>query len=397
MEAKMSTDEADVQQQFAANVAEYAIREMKDRLERESQADDKPIKEAWDSILAIVNTFGNKKAKMFASLQQIVGPLLSPAQTEALQTELNQMAPPTFTAIVHQIKHPSPIPADGASPDTIPFNSPKIHSTAAFAVIDSPNDASPQIALNCSAGSPTTIASPTTANVPGNSDQSAKAAARDFKKPIGTAKRSRPGTQMVDPSAPGRKKTKTASPEVDIPSLSPTTTTTITRPPDLGMPTPRSPPFVALKNPDIDMWEVEGVDYIFPYPAFGNGWFVLRCGTGEYTAPYSFKTHPFEGSPTPANAHFIANVERCRSHSDIKLQKPGSDEILMSYGRRVSGDHELNQAWVDNSNSRIEAERQKQLTPKKTRRQELGVANRTSMDRVTSVIEVQNAGFSARR
>ncbi|KAK3332620.1 hypothetical protein B0T19DRAFT_457514 [Cercophora scortea] len=395
----MSPDEADVGQQLAAKVTEFAIRQIKEELEKELHADDKRIQEAWDSIQAVIAAFSGKKEKMLLKLQEIVGHVLTPAQTDALQTELDQMAPPAYMAIVRQFSLLPPTTADEASPATIPFNSPKIHSSASFAVIDSLKDAPHQFVVNASAESPTST-SPTTPNAPG-SDQSTKAAAQGSKKVtgIGTAKRSRPGAQMVDPSAPGRKKAKTTSPEAEISTVSPatTTTTTITRLPDLHVSTPRSPSRVALNNPDIDMWEVEGLDYIFPFPAFGAGWFVLRCGTGEYTAPYSFKTHPFEGSPTPANTHFIANVERCKGHDDIKLQKSSSDEILKFYGRRVSGSPALNQAWVDNSNSRIEAERQKQSTPKKLRRQELAPANRSTMDRVTTVMEAQTVAFSARR
>lgn len=62
----------------------------------------------------------------------------------------------------------------------------------------------------------------------------------------------------------------------------------------------------------IDLWEVEGTDYIFKDKRCGHGWYVIRCNLGQQpgvNAPGKFVKNPLEGN-TALN-HFNDQSHTC--------------------------------------------------------------------------------------
>jgi hypothetical protein len=78
-----------------------------------------------------------------------------------------------------------------------------------------------------------------------------------------------------------------------------------------------------------ETYMIEGNEYIFEYPSFGPGWFVLRCHHGEVTAP-----HTFDRDPLAANRaldHF--NDPKAYNCHDTS-KRYTLDEIVMNFGYR---------------------------------------------------------------
>ena len=74
---------------------------------------------------------------------------------------------------------------------------------------------------------------------------------------------------------------------------------------------------------------MEGIEYIFQYPPFGPGWFVLRCDLGPYARPHTFTSHPFRAEL--ALEHYN-NCKTCKGHDSSKTYEP--NDIVMNYGHR---------------------------------------------------------------
>ena len=99
---------------------------------------------------------------------------------------------------------------------------------------------------------------------------------------------------------------------------------------------PDKPAFVLqTEHGNLPDWEVEGCDYIFEWPTFGPGWFVLRCdgdGSGE---PYHFTSHPFEVAPGKTSSPAIEHVSRCSVCTNgNRFTEYTADEIIKRNGHR---------------------------------------------------------------
>lgn len=120
---------------------------------------------------------------------------------------------------------------------------------------------------------------------------------------------------------------------------------------------------------------MEGTEYVFQYPPFGPGWFVLRCDLGPHSKPHTFTSHPFQAES--ALEHYN-NCKTCKGHDTTRAYEP--NDIVMSYGYRVRGDN-VDHEWVAAANSRLEVENAKTTTGGKGRVRRLpdmGSANRSN-------------------
>ncbi|KAK3384601.1 hypothetical protein B0T24DRAFT_609078 [Lasiosphaeria ovina] len=100
--------------------------------------------------------------------------------------------------------------------------------------------------------------------------------------------------------------------------------------------------------------EVEGQDFIFRYPNFGDGWFIIRCDGDQHRSSIDckFTDHPLKYNR--AFSHFRQPVGRHKCH-DVDVSGIYSpDEIVRKFGYRVWGD-EVTDLWVEQSNNITQA------------------------------------------
>ncbi|KAH6617787.1 hypothetical protein B0J18DRAFT_261321 [Chaetomium sp. MPI-SDFR-AT-0129] len=117
-----------------------------------------------------------------------------------------------------------------------------------------------------------------------------------------------------------------------------------------------APPQVNIRR--IDQDEVEGTDFIFRYPDFGPGYFVVRCDRRE--AIHRFERDPFLRATGPHQrglsqlvSHFNLVSLKCHPREEARLFS--ADEIVKKFGYRVV-DHDgddVDTDWVEHSNYRL--------------------------------------------
>ena len=93
-------------------------------------------------------------------------------------------------------------------------------------------------------------------------------------------------------------------------------------------PSPVSKP-LQPENPDLQTWEVEGVEYIFAAPDFGTGYYVLRCNHGLSTKPEGFTVHPFDTGA--AETHFNGTTGAICHDTSREYSK---QDIMMEFAHR---------------------------------------------------------------
>ncbi|KAK4162897.1 hypothetical protein QBC43DRAFT_71352 [Cladorrhinum sp. PSN259] len=128
-----------------------------------------------------------------------------------------------------------------------------------------------------------------------------------------------------------------------------------------------SPGTRAMKNKDLLSTEVEGIDFMFKYPDYGPGWFVIRCPSKDDTkSPVSFKEHPLSAfgpsKPSLALRHFNNDDGTCYGHSAYKKKPYSSAEIMELFGHRVRGVHgaRVDEGWVTSSNEMLKSDGSKE-------------------------------------
>lgn len=94
----------------------------------------------------------------------------------------------------------------------------------------------------------------------------------------------------------------------------------------------------AVKNKDLLTTDVEGTDFVFKYPDYGPGWFVIRCTPKDgSSAAVCFKEHPLStvgiNSSSPAKRHFNES-HKCSGHNTTDTKKLSSIEIMEAYSYR---------------------------------------------------------------
>ncbi|KAL2175028.1 uncharacterized protein P884DRAFT_262922 [Thermothelomyces heterothallicus CBS 202.75] len=102
-------------------------------------------------------------------------------------------------------------------------------------------------------------------------------------------------------------------------------------------------------------YEVEGLDFIFPFPSLGPGFFVVRCDRERIE--YHFEKDPLRlyGNRTQLVRHFSARNARC--HTWDRGSRPLTvEEIIQNWGYRVvenNGTDNVNSEWVAESNESL--------------------------------------------
>ncbi|KAK2607629.1 hypothetical protein N8I77_006292 [Diaporthe amygdali] len=103
---------------------------------------------------------------------------------------------------------------------------------------------------------------------------------------------------------------------------------------------------------DIELWEIEGKQYIFKDKRCGPGWFVVRCDPLDQRT--QFEEHPLESNM--AMKHF--NEVACDDHDRTK--KYTLDDIIREFTYRVNDDDELTEEKVKSANERLQREKKAQ-------------------------------------
>ncbi|KAK3292471.1 uncharacterized protein B0H64DRAFT_229198 [Chaetomium fimeti] len=101
----------------------------------------------------------------------------------------------------------------------------------------------------------------------------------------------------------------------------------------------------------IQGYEVEGLDFIFQYPAVGPGYYVVQCQSPGHDDEHCFKEDPLQlrGRKEP----------RCVMVRHFADPSPTPrftvDQIMRRFGRRVvdAEDADVTDEWVENSNRRL--------------------------------------------
>ncbi|KAL2187200.1 hypothetical protein L209DRAFT_753097 [Thermothelomyces heterothallicus CBS 203.75] len=105
----------------------------------------------------------------------------------------------------------------------------------------------------------------------------------------------------------------------------------------------------------IMKYEVEGLDFIFPFPSLGPGFFVVRCDRERIE--HHFEKDPLRlyGNRTQLVRHFSARNARC--HTWDRGSRPLTvEEIIQNWGYRVvenNGTDNVNSEWVAESNESL--------------------------------------------
>ncbi|KAK3998143.1 hypothetical protein QBC44DRAFT_565 [Cladorrhinum sp. PSN332] len=116
------------------------------------------------------------------------------------------------------------------------------------------------------------------------------------------------------------------------------------------------------RNKNLLTTEVEGTDFVFKYPDYGSGWFVIRCpatDTNGNKCPVSFREHPLSSPdpelPSAGNRHFNEDIH-CSGH---KTKKGGftNGEIMDRFGHEVFGPRgaRVDESWVTASNEKLKS------------------------------------------
>ncbi|KAH6617095.1 hypothetical protein F5144DRAFT_382835 [Chaetomium tenue] len=126
---------------------------------------------------------------------------------------------------------------------------------------------------------------------------------------------------------------------------------------DFPSPEATSNPRGTIKG-TIQWDEVEGVNFIFPYPAAGPGYYVVQCEGPRYT--HVFEENPLQlkgrKSPQPVMVkHFARGWPKPKCHEKEEACTYTTDEIVMKFGYRVVDDEEadVTAEWAERSNERL--------------------------------------------
>ncbi|KAL2019406.1 hypothetical protein VTK56DRAFT_9697 [Thermocarpiscus australiensis] len=112
----------------------------------------------------------------------------------------------------------------------------------------------------------------------------------------------------------------------------------------------------------ISSTDVEGLDYIFRYPRFGPGHFVIRCDADAETSSVVYR---FEGlaplSRNRAIKHFSDDSPKQRCHDITVSGRYTEEEIVRKFGYRVVDEkgNNVTREWAARSNGRLQATRKK--------------------------------------
>lgn len=312
----MDQSDCRVDEKLAADLKCEIMQHLKDKsirqLRKDCEAYDQRIREAWETIQTQMASFNQRKDVVFSTLHATLRDIGDKESTqEAIWPGLDEIVPPTYKAMTDAMRGrgksrgelPTPVTSPSTSnalnlnlttPDTLAGS---VNARSAYDVPSSPTPSSDPAERRAAEATPQKITPP-------------KAL---------FAKRTRPASDRNTRSA---KKPK-ASSEV---------------------------PAIETKNGNVEWWEVEGVEYIFEYPPFGPGWFVLRCELGPHSPPpHIFTLHPFQEER--AHEHYN-NCKSCKGHDTTRSYE--LNDIVMSYGRRVNGAN-VNREWVKAANLRLEA------------------------------------------
>ncbi|KAK4032664.1 hypothetical protein C8A01DRAFT_40895 [Parachaetomium inaequale] len=101
--------------------------------------------------------------------------------------------------------------------------------------------------------------------------------------------------------------------------------------------------------------DVEGQDFIFPYPAIGPGYFVVRCDRGKFR--HQFQQDPlslFRGRHIMVN-HFNRKAPKPPCHERDEAKEYAAEELVRLFGYRVvdEEDNDVDSDWVERSNERL--------------------------------------------
>ncbi|KAK5662274.1 hypothetical protein OQA88_8180 [Cercophora sp. LCS_1] len=280
----MADEEAKIDQQFADELREAAIRQLKDRiateLHRECDAHDKTIKEAWDTIQRAMSTFDRRRRIIFATLRTVEG---EDRARQVIGPDMENITPPSYHAIFERLGCRS----DAGNRRCIetPLATPIAECAPSFEA----STEKPSLSLSTSAtGEPV--------------------------KKLGLmAKR----TSANNSPMTARKKPKMTSP---------------------------TPSFVRTENADVSSRDVDGEEFIFAYPSLGPGWFVLRCDKTKFSVNPLAGIAGFQESP--AIDHF-QNDKTCRGHDarsytmDEIIRLYGHRAPVRYSVGRTQGDYEM--------------------------------------------------------
>ncbi|KAK3375729.1 hypothetical protein B0T24DRAFT_591432 [Lasiosphaeria ovina] len=335
----MAKQDIDLDEDLAGDINLHRLRHlsvlrelMTTKLQQECDAHEKEMSKAWETIQSSSALFQKRKTNMFTTLARIEG---EDRAREVFGANLEDVAPPTLRAIAAFFGCKSRSPDKSNNDLFLPTPTTSVtESMRKFETRESASAAG-TLSLENSAGP---------ISVGGNHDVPAKSGSANGAPSKFYAKRSRVQFDFGTPSK--NKKAKPTSPGDRESTLIPT------------------------KKPDIDSWEVEGSEYIFRYPAFGPGYFVLRCDLGSISTPHTFTAHPFEGNL--AVEHFN-NCKTCKGHDTTRQYQP--DDIVSLHGHRVRGEN-VNEEWVRAANTRLSADISKSATPKSKNRQSLEIVCR---------------------
>ncbi|KAK0733117.1 hypothetical protein B0T26DRAFT_797226 [Lasiosphaeria miniovina] len=334
----MAKQGIDLDQDLAEVINEQRLRHlsilremMTNKLQQECDAHEKELSKAWETIQSSLTVFQKKKDNMFATLAQFEG---EERAREVFGASQKDVVPPTLRAIpAYFTCKPNnvlflPTPTSATATESMHKFETRENITAVGA-LSRENGVGP---ISPGGNQPET-------DVPAKSGSVNGVPSKFY------AKRSR--TQFDFGASSKNKKAKTTNPGDR--ELTPTSTLT--------------------KKPDIDSWEVEGSEYIFQYPAFGAGYFVLRCGLGSISEPHTFTAHPFENAL--AMEHFN-DYKTCKGHDTTRQYQP--DDIVSLHGHRVRGEN-VKEEWVIAANMRLSADKAKSTTPRPKTRKPLEIVS----------------------
>ncbi|KAK0615554.1 hypothetical protein B0T17DRAFT_346820 [Bombardia bombarda] len=381
-----------IDQQLAADLKAEAIRKLNERISdqirRECHEYEISIKDAWDKIHGNIAAFQKRKRIIFATLKEVEG---QDRTSEVMRSGVDDIMPPTIKRMwdymrsIIQSEVPSGEPPSTGlpSPTEAPRSTTAATATPTFVIPAriSPARISPArispARISPARTSPARTSPARTSPGPATTGLAALPARPpgSLTRPL-TAKRSCQQINPINPSA--RKKSKPNTPTTTDAAATATTTSNdrAADPAPAPAPAPATTattapsPYIQTKGKDLDAWEVEGEDFIFQYPSFGPGWFVLRCDFGDFRPPVQFKANPFDAMIPLAMQHY--NTENgCKGHVHRRREQYTADEIMQEHGHRVRGNG-VNEEWVRSANHRLEIELAKTQSAKKARRQNDG-------------------------
>ncbi len=298
-----------IDEQLAAEMEVRAVHRLKEDWGAQLQACcdhfDDYIAEARQTIQNHIRGFNRQKAIFFATLRKVEG---EERASRVIESGLDTITPQEFAKIARLLEGEKATSPAAATPYSSPPQSPLRPNTLSI----EPREGAPSPQHS--------NAAITGAALPPKSSAKGKGVAVSQ---LSTPPHLTPKTGTWSKSTPMKRspdQAEASNPPAKKPKLS-------------------SAPKQTTRNRNLDSWEVEGTDYIFAYPPFGSGWFVLRCNHGLATKPllFPFTSDPFKKERL-AWEHFNGS-KALKCHETSK--KYTDDEIMMNFAHRgkCSRDH----------------------------------------------------------